>query len=177
MEQDNDLMARLALGDLAALETLIARYRPWAEKAARSLLHDGALAEDVVQEAFARIYLARNAYRPDFTFRTYFTVVLRRLCVDQLRRRAHQPVPMADLPEVNAASAEADYLRRDRMARLWRALDQLDETDQALLLGVALEDKSYRQLTDELGLTLPQVKIRLHRVRARLRQGEENDDA
>ena len=83
---DNELMARLALGDTDALEKLIARHRAWAEAMACRLLHDPVEAQDVAQEAFARVYLLRQRYRPDFTFRTYLGVLVRSLCLDRLRR-------------------------------------------------------------------------------------------
>lgn len=51
---DNELMARLKQGDTDALALLIRRHRPWALARAEGMLHDAALAEDVVQEALDR---------------------------------------------------------------------------------------------------------------------------
>ena len=45
---DNELMARLKQGDTDALALLIRRHRPWALARAEGMLHDAALAEDVV---------------------------------------------------------------------------------------------------------------------------------
>lgn len=167
---DNQLMARLAQGDTAALEELILRHREAALKQARSILYDHALAEDVVQEAFARVYLLRHKYRSDFAFTTYLRVLVRNLCIDQLRRRRSAPVE--SLPEGMVESAEAAYWHRERRVQLWNELRALDKTDQALLTGYALEGRSYRELAQILGLSLPTVKIRLHRIRQRLRSKE-----
>ena len=59
--------------------------------------------------------------------------------------------------------------------QLWNELRRLTPTDQALLTGYALEGRSYRELAQAQGLSLPQVKIRLHRIRNRLRSKERDD--
>lgn len=170
---DNQLMARLAAGDAAALEELILHHREAALQQARSILQDHTLAEDVVQEAFARVYLLRHKYRSDFAFTTYMRVMVRNLCIDQLRRR--RSVPVGSMPEGMADSAEAAYLQRERRMQLWNELRSLDSTDQALLTGYALEGLSYRELAQATGLSLPTVKIRLHRIRQRLRSKERDE--
>lgn len=164
---DNDLMARLALGDTDALTELVQRNRAWAETLAENILRDHAQAEDVVQEAFARVYLLRADYQPTFAFRTYLSVLVRRLCIDQLRRD-RRAEPMAELPEKLAESAENQYLRREERMTLWSLIGELDPTDRALLIGYALDGTPYRELARRHGMSLAQVKIRLHRIRKRL---------
>ena len=173
---DNELMARLALGDTDALEKLIARHRAWAEAMACRLLHDPVEAQDVAQEAFARVYLLRQRYRPDFTFRTYLGVLVRSLCLDRLRRARRTPVPSDVLPEAPVPSAEGEALHREERMRLWDAIAALDERDRALLEGFALAGMSYRELAQRRGMTTAQVKLRLHRIRRRLRAMKEEDE-
>lgn len=170
---DNALMARLAGGDHAALEELIRRHRAAAVRQAEDLLHDASLAEDVVQEAFARVYLLRQSYRPDFAFTTYLRAMVRNLCIDQMRRRKLAPLPVDELPAGEDASAEAVFLARESRMGLWNRLRGLPREDQALLVGYALEGKSYRELASLHGLSLAQVKIRLHRIRKRLKERDE----
>ena len=169
---DHELMARLGRGDADALEELMRRHREAAVREARRLLRDDALAEDAAQEAFARVYLARARYRADFEFRTWLMAIVRNLCMDQLRRGRLGPVPMDALPETPTPSAESEYLAKDRRTRLWNRLAALSPMDAALLTGYALEDKSYRELAERYHLSVPQVKIRLHRIRKRLREEE-----
>lgn len=170
---DNELMARLKMGDTDALALLIRRHRSWALARAEDMLHDGALAEDVVQEAFARVYLLRERYRPEFAFATWLGVLVRNLCIDQLRRRRLAPMPVEPLPETGSEdSAEAVFLRKEARLALLNELAALGDTDRALLTGFALEGKSYQALARRTGLTLGQVKIRLHRIRRRLRDKE-----
>lgn len=172
---DHELMARLAQGEAEALEELMRRHRPAAVEEARRLLGDDALAEDMAQEAFARVYLARERYRATYAFRTWLMTLVRNLCVDQLRRRRQGPVPLEALPERPSPSAESEYLALERRMRLWNRLSALTPTEAGLLTGYALEGLSYRALAERYGLSVAQVKIRLHRLRKRLRE-EERDD-
>ena len=170
---DNELMARLKQGDTDALALLIRRHRPWALARAEGMLHDAALAEDVVQEAFVRVYLLRDRYSPAFAFSTWLGALVRNLCIDQLRRRRIAPMPVEPLPETGSEdSAEAAFLRKETRLALLNELAALDDTDRTLLTGFALEGESYQALAWRTGLTLGQVKIRLHRIRKRLRDKE-----
>ena len=172
---DHELMARLAVGDEGAMEELMRRHRAFAVREARRLLGDGALAEDVAQEAFARVYMAREQYRSTCAFRTWLLAMVRNLCVDQLRRRKIRPVPSDRLPEGTSPSAESELLALERRMRLWNELAALSEVDAALLTGYALEGLSYRELAERDHLSVAQVKTRLHRIRKRLRAKERDD--
>ena len=172
---DHELMASLKLGDTTALEELIDRHRAAAVAYARLMLGDDGLAEDVAQEAFARVYLARQQYQASYTFRTWLMTMVRNLCIDQLRRLRRTPLPTDVLPELPVPSPESEYLALERRMRLWNDLRALSEEDQALLTGFALEQLSYRDLARRHGLTTAQVKLRLHRLRKRLREKERDD--
>ncbi|HIR78226.1 MAG TPA: RNA polymerase sigma factor [Candidatus Egerieenecus merdigallinarum] len=173
-ETDSQLMARLCQGDDSALDLLIHRHRAAAEQYARVLLQDAGAAEEAVMDAFARVYLLRERYQPAFAFQIWLRVLVRSRCLDQLRRRARQPIPVDDpVPQGLAASPEALALQKEERLRLWEMLEELSEVDQRLLLGYAMEGRSYRELADALHLSLPQVRVRLHRIRKRLRRKED----
>ncbi len=173
---DHALMARLQAGDDTALEALIDRHRPWAERLAVSMLHDPAAAEDVVQEAFARVYLLRGQYQPTYDFRAWLGTLVRRLCIDALRRRKRRAEATARLSSAREeGSAESAYWQKEKRLRLWALLDALPPIDRALVTGYALDGLSYRELAQKHRLTVGQVRIRLHRIRKRLREKERDE--
>lgn len=177
MEPDQALMERVRAGDTEALEALIGRWRGRAEAYAAAILHDAHLAEDCVQEAFARVYAARMDYSPRYAFSTWLYVILRRICISELRRLRRAPVLFQpeELARWPVDSAEAEYLTRwEKNSRLMRLAD-LDRQERLLLLGQTVGGKSARELAQELGLTPGQVRVRLHRIRRRLRKGEEGE--
>lgn len=176
MDEDQRLMERLKSGDADALGQLIGRWRTRAESYAVGILRDPQSAEEAVMEAFARIYAARSRYEPKCAFGTWFFTIVRRICIDRIRKDGNRPIPISAIPEIGTDSAETEVLNRlERMERL-RMLGNLDETDRRILLGFSLEGKTARQLAQELKLTDGQVRVRLHRIRKRLKKGAEPAD-
>ena len=177
MEPDQALMERVRAGDTEALEALIGRWRERAEAYASGILHDAHLAEDCAQEAFARVYASRKEYNPRYAFSTWLYVILRRICISELRRLRRSPklLEAEELANWPADSAETEYLIRwEKNSRLMR-LAELNGQERLLLLGQTVGGKSTRELAQELGLTPGQVRIRLHRIRKRIRKGEEGE--
>lgn len=172
MRTDNELMSLTKRGDEEAFSELVVRKRAAAENYARTLLRDDAAAQDAAQECFARLYALRDVYRTDFSFDAYFRAMLRNRCIDLLRARRAAPAPLTDDLADGGETPEAAYLRREEKARVLNALDALDEKRRALLLGCAVEGKSYRQLAREFSMTAGQVRITLHRIRAELKKAK-----
>ena len=88
---DTILMVRAAAGDLAAFENLVRRNQAAAWALAWRVLRDATEAEDVVQEAFLRIYKAASRYEPTARFRTYLYSVITRLCLDRAEKKGSSP--------------------------------------------------------------------------------------
>ncbi len=176
MAEERELAKRLAAGDVGALEQLIGRWRGPAEHYAFRILHDSFAAEDAVQEAFARVWAARSAYDTRYAFSTYLYTVVRRVCIDRIRREKHTPVPLEELPEIPAMSAEDEYMLHNAKLERIHRIARLNETDRKLLLGSALEGRPIRELARELGLSEVHARVRLHRIRKSLKKGMVYDD-
>ena len=171
VSEDRDLVAMLKAGDEDALEQLIMRWRPAAESYARNCLHDLQAAEDAVQESFSRIWAVRSGLDSDRSFPAYLYTIVKRICIDMLRKKSRSPVVAAVLPEIPVDSAEVEFIKRwERLNRI-HLLAGLDEVDRRLLLAFSLEGKPTKQIADELRLSDGQVRIRLHRIRRKLRKG------
>ena len=175
MAEDRDLVALLKTGDAEALEQLIMRWRSRAEAYANSCLHDSQAAEDAVQEAFARIYAVRTDLDENRSFSAYLFTVVKRICIDEKKKKKRQPDLPGDLPELPVESAEAECIRNwERLNRI-HLLATLEETDRELLLAFSLEGKPTKQIAREMNLTDGQVRVRLHRIRRKLKKGMNQD--
>ena len=135
---------------------------------ARYLLRDNAEAEDVVQEAFIRLWEHRESMS-DARVKPWLLRVTRNLCLDRLRQRR----PQVDLEDAALESANPDPsqgLQQLRLAdRLGLAIAGLKEPQRSLVILRDLQQRSYEELAEVTGLSLPQVKTYLHRARQRLR--------
>ena len=174
--EDRDLAASLKAENTGALEKLIERWRLKAEAYANGILHDPHAAQDAVQEAFSRIWALRTGLDERLGFSPYLFTIVRRICIDEMRRRKRRADLPGDLPDLPVGSAEADFIKRWERLRRMELLAALDEADRKLLLAFSLEGKSTKRIAGETGMTDVQVRVRLHRIRRKLKKGM-NDDA
>lgn len=155
-DDDAKLAGRLAAGDSEALSLLLARY--WAPLVSFAAGRLGSLdaAEDLVQEAFVRVWDHREQLRADTSPRAYLYRVLRNLITDDHRRRRlrdrwaelrrHQPEAEVPTP---ALLLEADLLAD--AAR--RAIAALPERRRDVFVLAHLHGLSYKEVATALGIT------------------------
>lgn len=153
---DIALIARLALDDGQALAALLDRY--WRPMVGFALdkVKSRDVAEDLVQEAFVRVWEKRRHLRPHASPRAYLYRVLRNLITDEYRRRRLRerfslfkslqgPV---EVPSP-AASLEADEFERAAQV----AITALPERRRDVFVLAHLHGLSYREVADALGIT------------------------
>jgi RNA polymerase sigma factor (sigma-70 family) len=153
-----------------ALALLLPRYRDKVFRLCVSMLRDRAQAEDVAQDVFMRVWRALQGYAGQASLSTWIYAITRNACLSELRkRRAHVSIDVdADDydSEVAALSvSDADDSATTSVAQL---LDQLPERYRQAVTLFYMEDKSYEQTAESLGLPLGTVKALLHRARKKL---------
>src|SRR5215468_2531742 len=83
---DEVLCRRVATGDEAAFDLLVARHQGRAYRLAWSMLRSAEDARDPSQEAFLRVYRTAGTFRGEAKFSTWFYRILVNLCLDHRRR-------------------------------------------------------------------------------------------
>ena len=164
-------------GDQRAYADLMRMYREPIYLMLLKMTNNATEADDLTIEAFGKAFSSLHLYTPTHAFSTWLYVILRRICISELRRLRRSPklLEAEELANWPADSAETEYLTRwEQNSRLMR-LAELNGQERLLLLGQTVGGKSTRELAQELGLTPGQVRIRLHRIRRRLRKGEEGE--
>jgi RNA polymerase sigma-70 factor (ECF subfamily) len=148
---------------------------------ARGLLHDPALAEDAVQEAFLRAFLACNSFDPAAgpSLSAWLAAITRNVAIDMCRARAVRPgLPRVPIDEPAHAPAGPDPIDRAllRMA-LADALSGISAEHRGVLVRTVLHDRSHADVAAELGVPIGTVKSRVHHalrnLRGRVRHPEE----
>lgn len=169
---DAALMGAIAGGDSAAFARLMRDLGPRLLRLAAPMLGDGAEAEDVLQEAFLRLWRAAPDWRPSARIGTWLHTVVYRLALDRLRaRRNHVALDAVEdqLPVVTA-SAEENLVDRNRREVFERALAQLPARQRAALVLAYDEDLSQAEASAVLGCTQEAYESLLARGRRRLRE-------
>lgn len=154
--EDVALASGLVAGDSDALSRLLARYwRPLVSFAASRVGNQDA-AEDLVQEAFVRVWQHRGQLRPDTSPRGYLYRALRNLITDdhrrrQLRDRWAESRRLQPEPEV---PSPALLLEADQLASAARnAIAALPERRREVFVLAHLHGLSYKEVAATLGIT------------------------
>ena len=136
VDPDEALLSRIAAGEEAACQALVARKLGRIVALAQRMLSDPAEAEDVAQEVFLRVWRQAPRWRPGAAkFDTWLHRVALNLCYDRLRRR--REMVMAEPPDRADPSdgAEQGMMSADIGRRVEAALARLpDRQKEAIVL-------------------------------------------
>jgi RNA polymerase sigma-70 factor (ECF subfamily) len=168
-DRDALLMVRVAEGDSHAFEELVIRNQSAAWALAVHYLGNAAEAEDVVQEAFLRLLQAAPRYKPTAGFRTYFSRIVVRLCLDF--RAKLRPIYGEALPDSADAARdpEASFRDQETARELRRALEDLPPAQRMALLLRDLEGFTYSDIAKTMNTSAKAVDSLLQRARQALR--------
>jgi RNA polymerase sigma-70 factor, ECF subfamily len=179
---DQEVVDRVRAGDTALYEIIMRRYNQRLYRVTYAILRDASEAEDVTQDAYVRAYQHLDQFGGHAPFSTWLTRIavheaLRRL---QLRKRSQQfdkiehdeEASMAD-PETSIAETSLDPEQRASVAELGQLLEQavleLPEQYRAVIMLRDVEELTTAETAAALELTEQNVKVRLHRGRAMMR--------
>ena len=150
------------MDDAASIVELIPRLRRYA----RALAGDRVAADDLVQDTLERAWSKFHLYRRGTNLRAWLFTVMHNVYVNQLRAMRHAAPLNEEMQELARPARESDALvLRDLDA----ALRRLPPDQREVLLLVALEEMSYAEAADSLGIPIGTVMSRLARAREKLR--------
>lgn len=151
-------------GNREAFAQLVRSYKDFVYRTAYAILHDGAEAEDVVQESFVKAFLSLRSLRDERAFPSWISTIATRIALDIVKRRQVSWAPVSNSERLPAPSVNSD-LRLDMEA----ALAQLSPEHRAVLVLREVQGFDYREIADILGIPIGTVRSRLHTARMQLR--------
>ena len=166
---DHDLMARTAQGDERAFRELARRHAGGALRLARRILGSEALAEEIVQDAFLRVWTNAPRWRPEAAFRTWLYRVVINLCLNAKRRPADLPLAAAGDPADPAPDAGAALELGERDRQLAAAIDRLPARQRAAIVLTYQEGLGNAEAAAVLGTSVAGIETLLVRAKRSLR--------
>lgn len=192
MERDpgQEWMLSLQAGDTEAFEKIVLRYEDRVRNLIRRYLPDLHRAQDVAQEAFLRVYRARNRYQPTARFQSWLYTIVTRLCRNEilkLRRdrrmvsiqqghggeSGHDPdgeTFIESLADERAEGPDLELERRELEAVIRESIARLPASQREAIRLFRRERTPYQEIAATLGASVPAVKSRLKRARDTLRK-------
>jgi RNA polymerase sigma-70 factor, ECF subfamily len=179
VDSDLDLMLRVREGDAGSFDELLRRYRTPLVKYFCRMVRDEALAEDLAQETFLRVYKARHRYRPDARFTTWLYRIATNLALNAIRdskgrQRRNENTSSEDGETAfefvdPRASVEHQLIETYRGRMIREAIESLPENQRAAVVLHKYQDADYRQIAGILKVSESAVKSLLFRAYEALR--------
>ncbi len=180
IDSDLELMLRVRSGDAESFEVLLRRHRRPLISYFCRMVRDQALAEDLAQEVFLRVYQARARYQPEARFTTWLYRIATNLALNAIRDRREPDAPVEadgwdrDSPEAqipdSKPTAEQSLIRSDRERIIRQAVEALPGNQRAAVVLHKYQEVDYRQISRILGVSESAVKSLLFRAYETLRE-------
>ena len=180
---DAQVMLRVRNGDDDAFNYLVERYRRPMMSFMFRMVHNAAIAEELAQEVFLRVYRSRGTYAADAKFTTWLYRIATNLAVNHARDTKHErPEEKSSLDEINEETGQAmdvadvrlnveqSMLRRERLNAIRRHVEALPERQRMAVMMHKYQELDYRQIAEVLHLSESATKSLLFRAYETLRQ-------
>ncbi len=180
---DEAAMLRAAAGDEASFNALAEKYHRPMIRFLYRMAGNQAVAEELAQEVFLRVYRARTSYRAEARFTTWLYRIATNLAVNHARdtryERNAQTIYLDQPDEASGATpdlagdlptAEEQLLREERMAAIRRHVMELPERQRMAVVMHKYQGMDYRQIGEVLKLGESATKSLLFRAYRTLRE-------
>lgn len=180
---DADVMLRVKAGDDAAFDYLVEKFRRPLVGFMFRMAHNQAVAEELAQEVFLRVYRSRQTYNAEAKFSTWLYRIATNLAVNHARdTKQERPESSISIDETDAESGlsldvadaspsvEQNILRRERLAAIKRHVDALPERQRLAVIMHKYQEMDYRQIAAVLKLSESATKSLLFRAYETLRE-------
>ena len=180
---DVQLMLDVKAGDERSFELLLRKYRTPLVNFLYRMVRDTAVAEDLAQEVFLRVYRARNEYAPSAKFTTWMFRIATNLALNSVRDNRHRRMDISvdhsmnagdedarpmELPD-RAPTIEQELIARTRSEMILRAVHALPEKQRAAVLLHKYQELDYDEIARILECSESALKSLLFRAYETLR--------
>jgi len=169
---DGRVVALVRAGDREAYRILVRRYQDVLYRYALRMTGSPDAAADLTQAAFVKGYTHLRRCRDPDRFGAWLFRILANGCKDYLKSRRRQDVSLDEGLPLHAGPGADPLanLERAELARLLgRALGRLPEPQREAFLLKHVEGRSYEEIAELVGVSVPALKMRVHRAREMLK--------
>jgi RNA polymerase sigma-70 factor (ECF subfamily) len=179
------LISRLRVGDLDAFEDLVAHFERPVYSLCLRLLGDAEEARDAAQDTFLKVYRGLNGFRGQAGLKTWIYRIAINQAMNQKRwwrrrrrdetisldiARGDSETTLGNLLPGHAVSPEAQAISSEREQCIMRQLSEIKQEYRLALMLREIEELSYEEIAETLGISIGTVKSRIARGREELRR-------
>jgi len=165
---ETELMLRVKAGDRAAFEEIFRLYQKPLANYLYRLSGNRARAEDLLQDAFLRLWKAAPTYEPTAKVSTYIFRIAHNLFLNDAARRREKA--LETLEAETRADPASDMNRRELQSAVQKAVEELPEGEREVLLLSEYNGFKYAEISEILGIPVGTVKSRMFSAVQRLKE-------
>jgi RNA polymerase sigma-70 factor (ECF subfamily) len=179
VDLDTELMMRVQADDASSFATLLDRNRNLVVNYLARLVLNRAIAEELAQDVFIRVYRSRQRWEPTAKFSTWLYRITTNVALnhfrDQKRTQHHISLDMQDAAPLRRQVQDVAVLVEDRLVRdvvaqqIRRAIRSLPAKQRAAVIMHKYDDMDYSQIAGALGCSPSAVKALMFRAYETLR--------
>ena len=171
LDRDAELMLRVRDGDQRSFELLLEKHRGPMIHFLRRMVQNEAVAEELAQEVFLRVYKSRGNYEPCAKFTTWLFRIGTHLALNSIRdgRNAKSQTSLDQEFPDRRRTVEQELLYEARLGEVRQAIYSLPAKQRAAVMMHKYEEMEYAQIASAIGCSESAVKSLLFRAYEALR--------
>lgn len=172
MEEDLHWVSQVLSGDKQAYAHIIHKYKNPLYATILRMTRNPQDAQDLVQEAFIKIYHQLDKYEQKGSFSSWLYRVAINHCMDEFRKKSYKvkSEEINELHAINSNHPEIVFLKKEKQRQLERLIATLPEEERLIILLRYVNELSYSEISESLGLSLSSVRNKLHRAKKKMRE-------
>ncbi len=178
VESDEEIVLRVRQGEIAAFQLIVSRYERKLSLYLAHLIGSRDDAEDVLQDVFVKAYQHLEAFDVERKFSPWMYRIAHNEGANWIRRRSRRPVVVSwdDIVETGGEQRSLDspetveekWIRRELRNDVREALGLLSEEHREILTLRYYLDRSYREISEIVGIPMSTVASRVNRAKKNL---------
>lgn len=178
--QNTTFNIRLKEGSPSAYEELFKQTYPRLQGYCSLFIHDQALANDLVQECFVRLWEKRQTISPSQSVESLLFVMLRNRCLNYLRDRKNdltdknisiiEESELQHLYQLDFTGREEKTLEEKLVEAIRDSVEKLPEKRKLVFVKAKIEGKKNKEVAEELGISVKAVEKHLHQAKEQIRK-------
>ncbi|MRT93091.1 RNA polymerase sigma factor [Ancylomarina sp. 16SWW S1-10-2] len=171
--KDSYYIQKIKNGDVGAYVYLVDRHKKMAFNIAMQIIGNREDAEEITQDAFLKAYQALDSYKGESKFSTWLYRIIYNASISKMRKKKLDQVSIDDNYNASVSikstqSALQSLTNKEQKLYINRALNKMNADEKTIINLFYLEENSVSELSDITGLSVANVKVKLHRSRKKL---------
>jgi RNA polymerase sigma factor (sigma-70 family) len=175
MEIKNDAyyIAKVLAGDTESFALLVDKYKQLAFSLSLKITKNREDAEEAAQDSFLKAYRSLDSYKSVAAFKTWFFRIVYTTAISKVRGKKQNFVSyedhlLTDHELLECEEAVGQFTSQERATFLYKAMDQLDPEERAILNLYYFEELSVDEVAAIMDLSASNIKVKLFRSRKKL---------